>query len=66
MLPDGNGAEVLAYIRQHNLPIRVAIVTAAGPGEYWDEALRHAPDALLKKPWHLDELRAWLAVAATD
>ena len=62
MLPDGSGAELLAFIRDNKLPIKVALVTAAGPGQYWDEAMRHAPDAVFRKPWDLNQLKAWLAM----
>ncbi len=60
MLPDGNGAELLEYIRRNKLRVRVAVITAAGPGRFWDEAMRHNPDAVFKKPWDLNELRAFL------
>jgi len=60
MLPDGNGAELLEYIRTNKLPTRVAVITAAGPGRFLDEAMRHHPDAVFKKPWDLDEIRAFL------
>ena len=62
MLPDGNGAEVLAFVRDNDMPIKVALSTAvAGSGHFWDEAIRHAPDAVFHKPWDLDELRTWFA-----
>ena len=63
MLPDGNGAEVLAHVRENELPIRVALTTAAGPGWFWDEATRYAPDRVFKKPWDLTELADWFASA---
>jgi len=61
MLPDGNGAEVIRYIREKQWPMRVAVITAAeSPSRYWDEAVKYHPDALFKKPWNLNDLKAWM------
>jgi len=65
MLPDGTGGEVLEYIRAHNLPIKVGVVTAAGRGSRdWEAAMKHNPDAVFRKPWDVNELKAWLATVA--
>ena len=66
MLPDGNGAELLELVRRENLPVRVAVVTAAGPGRFWDEAMRHRPDAVLRKPWDLDDLKKFMQDEVED
>jgi CheY-like chemotaxis protein len=66
MLPDGNGAEVLAMIRERNLPVKVAVITAVGPGRYLDEALAHDPDAVFKKPWDLSDLKGFLTQEQDD
>src|SRR5256885_4967863 len=62
MMPDGSGGEVLEHIRRHKLPIKVGIVTASGPrSRDWDEAMKHKPDAVFRKPWNVNELKVWLA-----
>jgi CheY-like chemotaxis protein len=67
MLPDGNGAEVLEHIRKHKLPMKVGVVTAAGPrSRDWEEAMKHNPDATFRKPWNLNELKVWLARVSED
>jgi DNA-binding NarL/FixJ family response regulator len=61
MLPDGDGAEVLALVRQENLGIRVAVISASGPSSgYMRDAMRHRPDVVFHKPWSLNEIAAWL------
>jgi CheY-like chemotaxis protein len=61
MLPDAPGGLVLRKIRQMNLPIRVALVTAAGDHSI---ILKHArgydPDAVFTKPLDHAAIRAWL------
>src|SRR5262249_28848279 len=60
MLPDGSGAELLEKVREEKLPVKVALVTGAGSTRFWDEAIKHSPDAVFRKPWNLSELKAWL------
>jgi|SRR5688572_8263140 CheY-like chemotaxis protein len=60
MLPDGNGAEVLEQIRKDNLPIKVAVITAVSEGRFWEEAVRHRPDVIFRKPWNLEQIKNWL------
>ena len=60
MLPDGNGSQILAYIRQRNLPIRVAVTTGAID---WEKMLQSAgppPDAVFPKPVDVRRLIDWL------
>jgi DNA-binding response OmpR family regulator len=66
MLPDGYGSELLALIRKRNLPVKVAVVTAVGPGRVWDEAMSHRPDLVIRKPWDLAELKAFLVQEDED
>src|SRR5882757_9788556 len=45
MLPDVAGTSVLQYIREHHLPIRVAVVTAAAAARVAADAVSLDPDA---------------------
>jgi CheY-like chemotaxis protein len=60
MLPDGNGFSVLQYIRQHDLPIRVALTSGASN---WRSMLGDGtlqPDAVFSKPLDVPRLLEWL------
>jgi DNA-binding response OmpR family regulator len=61
MLPDASGGLILRKIRAEKLPIKVAVITAAGSGS---PALKYAlgwePDAVFHKPLDFDALRKWL------
>src|SRR5947209_7081309 len=60
MLPDRNGAVILAHIGEQRLPIRVVVTTGAIE---WEKMLRQsptAPDLVLQKPVDFQELLAWL------
>lgn len=62
MLPDGNGGSLLAYIRQHNLPICVAITTGSTD---WQSMISHSPappDVVFPKPLNFDSLVNWLSM----
>src|SRR5688572_3870160 len=60
MLPDYAGAELLRVVREHNLSVRVAIVTAAGPdSRVVSDAMRWRPDALFQKPVRLADVSDW-------
>ena len=57
MLPDRNGAVILAHIGEQRLPIRVVVTTGAIE---WEKMLRQsptAPDLVLQKPVDFQELR---------
>jgi DNA-binding response OmpR family regulator len=58
MLPDGNGAEVLAHIRRHRLPIRVAVTSGAANWESLLDGVR--PDAYFAKPLDFEGLVRWI------
>ena len=59
--PDGHGTEVLNLIRADNIPARVALLTASGPGDrLWNEAMAFNPEAAFRKPWDLTQIIAWL------
>jgi DNA-binding response OmpR family regulator len=62
MLPDGTGASVLAYVREHAISTRVAVTTGVGD---WKRALadcEHAPDMVFTKPLDFDRVSQWLGV----
>lgn len=50
MLPDGDGAELLAEIRRNKLPVRVAVATGATDPERLASAERWQPERMLIKP----------------
>jgi DNA-binding response OmpR family regulator len=60
MLPDGNGYSLLQHIREHDLPMRVAVTSGASNWRSMlsDESVR--PDAIFPKPLHVDQLLEWL------
>lgn len=60
MLPDGNGASVLRYVREHRLPIRVAITTGAMDWKAMIAQSPEPPDAMFPKPLDFDLLTNWL------
>ena len=61
MMPDRPGSDVLRHVRQCNLPMRVAVVTGAGPGsEALADARKAGPDAVFPKPVQFDEIESWL------
>ena len=60
MLPDHSGLEVLRTIRRQELPIRVAIITAANDPQLLRDVRDLKPDAILRKPVDLAELKGWL------
>src|SRR5207249_906869 len=60
MLPDAAGGVVLRKIRAAKLPIRVAVITAAGnTSPVLRNAMGYSPDAVFHKPLHYDELSKW-------
>jgi DNA-binding response OmpR family regulator len=61
MMPDIDGVVLLRAVRRHNLPVRVAVLTAAGPDSpAVAEALQWQPDALSYKPATFTDVEAWL------
>jgi len=60
MLPDGNGTTVLEYIRDRDLPIRVAVTTGAGNWQAMLESVPGRPDAVFTKPLDFEKLVGWL------
>ena len=62
MLPDYGGVVLLRAVREDELPVRVALVTAAGPGsQSVEEAMRWRPDAVFYKPVNFDAVARWLS-----
>jgi DNA-binding response OmpR family regulator len=65
MLPDAAGGIVLRKIRMQHLPMRVAVITAAGhTSPILKNAMGYAPDAVFHKPLHYDQLGRWLSQSA--
>lgn len=59
-LPDGSGTTVLERIRSENRPMRVAVATATVDEALLTEAKKLRPDLLLRKPYDINVLLAWL------
>ena len=60
-LPDGSGIDLLRYIRERRLPVRVAVNTGCADRKLLDEVRSLHPDALFIKPFDPEKLLAWLA-----
>jgi CheY-like chemotaxis protein len=62
-LPDGKGTALLEQVRSNNLPIKVAITTAATDEEALSEVSRLHPDAIFHKPFDMTDVMHWLDAA---
>ena len=60
-LPDGDGAALLRHIRQHELPINVAVVTGSADDSLLTQAVLLKPDAIFTKPVDFVDVAIWLA-----
>ena len=60
MLPDGNGAELLGYIREKGLLTRVAVLTGIGDPDALDVVRQLRPDVLFRKPVNVQAFLQWL------
>jgi CheY-like chemotaxis protein len=56
MLPDGDGAKVLRYVRESGLPTRVVVATAVVEPGRLDAVDELGPDAVVMKPVDIDEV----------
>jgi DNA-binding NarL/FixJ family response regulator len=63
MLPDGDGIELLARVREANLPTKVVITTSVGDPARLALVNRLKPDALLRKPFEPADLLRAMGVA---
>jgi DNA-binding NtrC family response regulator len=59
-LPDGDGMEMLAQVRQEYPQMVVMVMTAQGTGELEGQAYRLGAPAFRRKPLSLQQLKAWL------
>lgn len=60
MLPDGNGAEILAHVRNNQLPMRIVVTTGAIEWQKMLNASPTPPDLILQKPVDFKEILRWL------
>jgi DNA-binding response OmpR family regulator len=60
MLPDGNGVDLLAEVRQARLPVTVAVVTGITDELKLHEVTAWKPDAIFGKPVDVDDFDDWL------
>jgi len=65
-LPDGSGNEILAHIRQHDMPIKVCVITGGIDFESAEILSTLKPDGLFLKPYHVDDVLRWVAQALQD
>ena len=63
MLPDGDGVEILARVREAALPIKVVVTTAVGDPARLAAVYRLKPESVLRKPIDLGELLRAIGVA---
>ncbi len=56
MLPDGDGTQLLQYVRTNNLPTRVAVTTGVNDVDRLRLVQSLEPDGLLRKPIDLAHL----------
>jgi DNA-binding NtrC family response regulator len=62
-LPDGDGAGLLRHIREHDLPINVAVVTGSRDGVQLTDAVLLKPDAFFTKPVDFGDVARWMTTA---
>ena len=62
-LPDGDGAALLRYIRQHQLPVNVAVVTGSRESALLTDAVLLKPDAFFTKPVDYRDVARWMSSA---
>ena len=60
MLPDGNGIEFLRTVRFHEIPVSVAVLSAANDPKLLSEVRDLTPGAYFSKPLELPALLEWL------
>lgn len=60
MLPDGDGSEILNYMRSRNLTTPVIVTTGASDPERLERVKSLSPMCILKKPIDLDRLQECL------
>ena len=60
-LPDGDGAALLRYIRQHEMPVLVAVVTGAEDDTVLTDAVLLKPDAFFTKPVDFHDVARWMS-----
>jgi CheY-like chemotaxis protein len=60
MLSEGSGVEVLRFVRKHELPVKVAVVTAANDPTLLRDVKTLRPDLMMLKPVDMTQLKQWL------
>jgi CheY-like chemotaxis protein len=64
MLPDGNGIDLIQKLRDENLPIKVAVMTAVSDPDLLRKVRDLAPEALFQKPVNFVQVIRWLDESA--
>jgi DNA-binding response OmpR family regulator len=65
-LPDGNGVEILRFVRRMQLPIKVAVVTGSAEFSSVGFAALLQPEAIFRKPVSPFELMKWVVSVSPD
>ena len=64
MLPDAGGIVLLRSMRRRKMPVRVAVVTGAGPESMVvEDAIEAGADAVFHKPLDFKQIEEWLEQA---
>lgn len=66
MLPDGDGETLLSEIREHNLPVRVAILTGISDRSRLKRVQELEPELLMPKPFDPDSLLRAMMLPQSD
>src|SRR5689334_20824451 len=64
MLPDGNGIDIMRKIRDENLPIKVAVMTAVADPDLLEKVRDLTPEAIFQKPVNFVQVIRWLDESA--
>ncbi len=60
MLPDGEGTDILRFIRRRRIDVDVIVATGAGDYDLLRRARALHPDLFLVKPFEVLDVLAWL------
>ena len=59
-LSDGVGTTILRHVREHRLPVKVAVLSGSGDDVLMSDMQSLRPDAIFRKPPDWDAAMAWI------